>query len=195
MSNPQYPNQAPYKDRKPPAGFRSPQVNSEPKQIYEIELPAQPASLIQRAGAIIIDGFIAIGIYLAISGVLLFGKILHSATDQLDTTNISNLAGKPPAEAVGYILGNIIFYSSFYYVLMIARGQTVGDKVVGIRLIDAKGKAPGYRRAIVRFILQYVCSIFLITYLWVLWDKEKQTLHDKLAGTISISVRAKILHK
>jgi uncharacterized RDD family membrane protein YckC len=194
MSNPQYPNQTPYNDRKPPAGFRSPQVNTDTKQKYEVELPAQPASIVQRAGAIIIDGFISIGIYLAISGVLLLGKI-DPNTGQINTTNISNLTGKPPAEAVGYILGNIIFYSSFYYILMIARGQTVGDKVVGIRLIDAKGKAPGYRRAIMRFIVQNVCGIFLISYLWVLWDREEQTLHDKLAGTISISIKAKIPYK
>jgi uncharacterized RDD family membrane protein YckC len=73
---------------------------------------------------------------------------------------------------------------------MVGRGQTYGDQIAGIRIIDANGNPPGYGKATIRLIVQgFLGGIFLITYLWVLWDADKQTLHDKIAGTISISTK------
>jgi uncharacterized RDD family membrane protein YckC len=74
-----------------------------------------------------------------------------------------------------------------YYIVMVGRGQTYGDQIAGIRIVDANGNAPGYGKATIRLIMQGILgSIFLLTYLWVLWDADKQTLHDKIAGTITI---------
>jgi uncharacterized RDD family membrane protein YckC len=64
-------------------------------------------------------------------------------------------------------------------------GQTFGKKLLGIRVVDARtGGAVGYGRATIRFISRILSSLPLyLGYLWMLWDREKQTWHDKLAGT------------
>ena len=77
-----------------------------------------------------------------------------------------------------------------YYVVLEggARGQTVGKMAVGIRVIDlARGGQIGYHRAFLRYIGRFVSFIaFLLGYLWMLWDREKQTWHDKMAGAVVV---------
>ena len=81
-----------------------------------------------------------------------------------------------------------------YYVLLEggAKGQTVGKMAVGIRVYDlASGGSIGYGRAFIRYvgrILSFV--VFLLGYLWMLWDREKQTWHDKLAGSVVVPTSA-----
>jgi uncharacterized RDD family membrane protein YckC len=81
-----------------------------------------------------------------------------------------------------------------YYTLLEggARGQTAGKRLIGIRVIDlARGGPIGYGRAFVRTIGRALSSlIFALGYLWALWDREKQTWHDKLAGSIVVPTSA-----
>ncbi|MFP5362192.1 MAG: RDD family protein [Thermoleophilia bacterium] len=81
-----------------------------------------------------------------------------------------------------------------YYVLLEggARGQTVGKMAVGIRVYDLAGGGPiGYGRAFIRYIGRYVSAIVLLLgYFWMLWDKEKQTWHDKFAGSVVVPTSA-----
>ena len=83
-------------------------------------------------------------------------------------------------------------------------GQTVGAKTLGIRVVAADGSPMtpemAYRRAAVLqlftvgssmpWILKPLGSVALIlNILWPLWDPQKQTLHDKAAGTIVVKVK------
>jgi uncharacterized RDD family membrane protein YckC len=69
-------------------------------------------------------------------------------------------------------------------------GQTVGMRVLGIRAIDAStGGRVDYGRAFVRYLVSLVSAfVFLLGYLWMLWDREKQTWQDKAAGTYVVPV-------
>jgi uncharacterized RDD family membrane protein YckC len=62
-------------------------------------------------------------------------------------------------------------------------GQTPGDAALSIRVVDADGGGSiGYGRAFVRWLVSIVSgAILLLGYLWMLWDGEKQTWHDKAA--------------
>ena len=73
-----------------------------------------------------------------------------------------------------------------------ASGQTVGKKAMGIRVIDFRTGGPiGYGRAFIRWIGRYVSAIAcLLGYFWMLWDKEKQTWHDKFANAVVVPVSA-----
>lgn len=79
-----------------------------------------------------------------------------------------------------------------YYTLMEggSKGQTVGKMALGIRVIDlARGGPIGYGRGFIRWIGRYVSWIVLLLgYLWMLWDKEKQTWHDKMAGAVVVPI-------
>ncbi|HWC25949.1 MAG TPA: RDD family protein [Solirubrobacteraceae bacterium] len=77
-----------------------------------------------------------------------------------------------------------------YYVLLEGgpRGQTVGKMACGIRVIDlGRGGPIGYGRAFIRYVGRIVSGIaILLGYLWMLWDKEKQTWHDKFADAVVV---------
>jgi uncharacterized RDD family membrane protein YckC len=70
------------------------------------------------------------------------------------------------------------------------RGQTPGKSLMRIRVISFDTGGPiGYSRAFVRSIGRLVSSIPLyLGYLWMLWDPESQTWHDKMARSVVINV-------
>jgi uncharacterized RDD family membrane protein YckC len=77
-----------------------------------------------------------------------------------------------------------------YYTLLEggATGQTLGKKLLGIRVIDFNsGGSIGYGRGAVRYLGRIVSAIpCLLGYFWMLWDKEKQTWHDKFASSVVV---------
>jgi uncharacterized RDD family membrane protein YckC len=71
-------------------------------------------------------------------------------------------------------------------------GQTVGKRALGIRVYDFRQGGPiGYGRGLLRQIGKWISGlVILLGYLWMLWDKEKQTWHDKIAGTVVVPADA-----
>jgi uncharacterized RDD family membrane protein YckC len=71
------------------------------------------------------------------------------------------------------------------------KGQTLGKMALGIRVIDFNTGGPiGYGRGLLRYIGKIISAIpCLLGYLWMLWDKEKQTWHDKIATTVVVPVQ------
>ena len=80
-----------------------------------------------------------------------------------------------------------------YFTVMIgsARGQTVGQMAMGIRVIDFNtGGSIGYGRAFIRWLVSLISALVIfIGYLWMLWDKEKQCWHDKAANDVVVPVQ------
>jgi uncharacterized RDD family membrane protein YckC len=81
-----------------------------------------------------------------------------------------------------------------YYTVMDGgpKGQTVGKMALGIRVYDLRQGGPiGYGRGFLRALVKYFLSwILLLGYLWMLWDREKQTWHDKAAGSVVVPADA-----
>jgi uncharacterized RDD family membrane protein YckC len=49
----------------------------------------------------------------------------------------------------------------------------------------------GYGRGLLRYVGKITSSIpCLLGFLWMLWDREKQTWHDKIATTVVVPVDA-----
>lgn len=71
-------------------------------------------------------------------------------------------------------------------------GQTVGKKVLNIRVIDfATGGPLGFGKAAIRYVGRYVSGLPLfLGYFWMLWDRENQTWHDKIATTVVVPASA-----
>jgi uncharacterized RDD family membrane protein YckC len=93
------------------------------------------------------------------------------------------LGGGNAANGIVLLLG-----VAYYTYLEGSSGQTLGKKALGIRVIDLSGGGSiGYGRAFIRYIGRYVSAIALtLGYLWMLWDKEKQTWHDKFANSVVV---------
>ncbi len=63
-------------------------------------------------------------------------------------------------------------------------GYTIGKKVMGIKVVSASGGPVDLLKAFIRAISQILSSLFLgLGYFWMLWDKNSQTWHDKIADT------------
>ena len=89
-----------------------------------------------------------------------------------------------------YALSLIVNYGYYTYLEGRQQGQTVGKMALGIRVYDfARGGPIGYGRAFIRWIGRIVSSVAVfIGYLWMLWDKERQTWHDKFANAVVVPV-------
>ena len=78
------------------------------------------------------------------------------------------------------------------YFIGSSSGQTPGMRLLNIRVIDtATGGRVDYGRAFVRYLVAIVSGLACyIGYLWMLWDPEKQTWHDKVASTFVVPTSA-----
>ena len=92
------------------------------------------------------------------------------------------------SRTLGYVVQLLLTIAYLTYLEGSPSGQTVGKKAMGIRVIDFRtGGSIGYGRAFIRWIGRYVSAIAcLLGYFWMLWDKEKQTWHDKFANAVVV---------
>jgi uncharacterized RDD family membrane protein YckC len=103
----------------------------------------------------------------------------------------AGVSGRPDAtgsmlamsQLSGALAGMVIGFS--YYIGMTCwRGQTLGKMALGIRVSGPEGGNPVFWRATLRETIgRLLSSIFALGYLWMLWDADQQTWHDKIAGT------------
>jgi uncharacterized RDD family membrane protein YckC len=95
-------------------------------------------------------------------------------------------------QTAGNLVSVALALAYFTYFEGSSSGQTLGKQALGIRVFDFKGGGPiGYGRALLRTIARYLSAIVLLLgYLWMLWDREKQTWHDKIASTVVVPVDA-----
>jgi uncharacterized RDD family membrane protein YckC len=94
--------------------------------------------------------------------------------------------------SAAYGLVIVVSLAYFTYFEGSERGQTPGKMALGIRVIDfGGGGSIGYGRAFIRWIGRIVSQLpILLGYFWMLWDKERQTWHDKFANAVVVPVSA-----
>ena len=133
--------------------------------------PSGPrASFFRRLGAALLDG-ILVGV---VTGVL------------------EAIIGRGIGSLVAIVVG-IAYYA---YLEGSASGQTMGKKALGIRVYDLRHGGPiGFSRGVIRYFARILSTIpLLLGYFWMLWDGEKQTWHDKLAGSVVVPVDSYPIH-
>lgn len=68
-------------------------------------------------------------------------------------------------------------------------GQTPGKMILGLKVIQADGKAMNLGIAFLRWVGYAVSSlVFYLGFIWIAFDKRKRGWHDRIAGTIVIRV-------
>lgn len=72
------------------------------------------------------------------------------------------------------------------------RGQSLGKRALGIRVVDAGTGGPiGFGRGVVRGIVGIISGFpGNIGYFWMIWDRDRQTWHDKLSSSYVVPVSA-----
>ena len=86
--------------------------------------------------------------------------------------------------AVGLFLGMTGLYQLYFAGIS---GQTMGMRVLGIRLISQRGTTPGPTRGMVRLLAMAPSLLPAgLGWIWALFDREHRALHDHIAGTYLI---------
>jgi len=97
---------------------------------------------------------------------------------------------------VGVVVGSIggggvfpLFLGVYCVLLWFYRATTVGGIICGLKVVRLDARPVDFATAIVRTLGAYLSIICIgLGFLWVIWDPEKQTWHDKIAGTTVIRV-------
>jgi uncharacterized RDD family membrane protein YckC len=96
------------------------------------------------------------------------------------------------AGVAGQGLAILVGLAYFVYLEGSPAGQTVGKRIMNIRVIDFDDGGPlGFGKALARYVGRFVSSVVcLLGYLWMLWDPQKQTWHDKIATSVVVPTSA-----
>ena len=95
----------------------------------------------------------------------------------------SNTTGRTGIQTV---LG-IIYFSYFWSANSPWPGQTVGDKLLNLRVTRTDGSDLTIVQAFIRYVGLFISFIVIfIGVIWVAFDPNKQGWHDKIAGTYVI---------
>ncbi|TMB64214.1 MAG: RDD family protein [Chloroflexi bacterium] len=83
----------------------------------------------------------------------------------------------------------IIYFTYFWSSSSPWPGQTVGDKLLSLRVIRTDGSDLTIVQALIRYVGLFISFIVIfIGVIWVAFDPNKQGWHDKIAGTYVVKV-------
>jgi uncharacterized RDD family membrane protein YckC len=91
--------------------------------------------------------------------------------------------------AIGAFIG-LVWTASYFIFFWSTTGQTPGNRLLRIRVIDVRtGRPPRPRRALVRGAGLILSALLLcLGFLMILVDSRRRALHDRLAGTVVADV-------
>ncbi|HTN71342.1 MAG TPA: RDD family protein [Methylomirabilota bacterium] len=88
----------------------------------------------------------------------------------------------PPLIAI--LTGGWVSLATGYFVMFHGmEGKTIGKWLLGLRVVGAEQRSITYQRAFLRWLGTIVLFPLLLSFLWVLWSREKRGWHDFLART------------
>ena len=137
----------------------------------------QKGGFLRRMGAYLIDGFV---LYLVNFILIFVGTIAMGINaSELEGGGIEQIRLLLPLYIFGIIV-SIAYYTFFHG----NTGQTPGKMICRLKVVRTNGEPLGYGKAFLRWI-GYIVSwfAFALGFLWVIFDRQKQAWHDKIAGT------------
>lgn len=128
----------------------------------------QPAGLFRRLAALVYD-------------LMLLTAVLFLAT--LPVLAFNNGQAVPTHDPLyrSYLFFVAFFYFAWHWV---RAGRTLGMRAWKLRIEQKDGRPMTWWHALLRFLLALPSGLFFgLGFLWVLFDKQGQTWHDRLAET------------
>ncbi len=130
----------------------------------------------QRFGALLLDLVIPLGAFVLL--IFVVGAVTADEKATLNTASVL-LILLPVAGLLHFWVGNSL-------------GGTLGKRLLGLRVVSASHSPDeqaniGLMRGLARLLAYVLGSIPLfLGWLWLLWDGQKQTWHDKVANSTVI---------
>ena len=148
-----------------------------------------PASLIRRLAAMFYDFLLCVALMMVIT-LIYQQAILRLIYGSEQLQAISEAGGLD----VDPILGSLLLLSlfAFFAKFWTHSGQTLGMQVWGIRIQNRDGSAIDLWQVLLRFFIA-IPSFFLggLGYLWMLWDKDQRTWHDRYSDSVVVKLPKK----
>jgi uncharacterized RDD family membrane protein YckC len=144
--------------------------------------PEALAGFWRRLGAAFID-WLLVGVLAGAIGALFGIDTFTPPPDQGDGFRIqTNLTGP-------YILIELVYFTYFHAT---SAGQSIGNKILGIRVLDAHSGGPlPYVRAFARALMSNISALpCFLGFFWMLWDPRKRTWHDIVADSLVVRASA-----
>jgi uncharacterized RDD family membrane protein YckC len=83
----------------------------------------------------------------------------------------------------------ILFWAAYHIAMWTWKGTTIGGIVLGLKVVRLDGRPVDFATALVRGLSAFFSAmVFLLGFFWAGWDREKQSWHDKIAGTVIVRV-------
>jgi uncharacterized RDD family membrane protein YckC len=152
------------------------------------------ASWGRRAVALLLDVLLLGASLWAVA--IAFGASITEIYFTLSTSGprVSFTGEADPTAATVLTLQTLFLPSLYAWIMLGARGATMGKLTVGIVVRKgADGARIGFARAALRvaavFVLGILAIPLLVSYLWPIFDRRAQTFQDKIAKTIVVMER------
>lgn len=147
----------------------------------------QYAGFLTRAVGLLVDSVILlVAMFVYSLGIMLmfrsFGIELASCSGVPDSISAKALLC---SSGRWFLVATLFLVSPLYHIIFwMLIGQTIGQRVMGVRVFRLDGHAMGFRHSLVRWIGRQLCMFTLgIGFLWVLVDDRRRGWHDLLART------------
>lgn len=86
--------------------------------------------------------------------------------------------------AILYLFSGLILSLVYFTYFHSSTGQTIGKKLIKIKVIQASGGPINYKIALIRWAGYFISGLVVfLGFFCVAFDKDKQGWHDKIAGT------------
>ena len=159
-----------------------------PRELGDLLLPRRPCTLRRRLACFAIDQGLAWTLVLVLASVALA---------------VAGIEEEPPPgtreasilEAVGLLS---LVAPLVYFWIWNSVGFTPGKQMLGVRVVNEQGGAPGAMRGFARTAASLLVPLsFGFSYAWAAWDADAerpfaegrgQAWHDKLSGTLVVRV-------
>jgi uncharacterized RDD family membrane protein YckC len=145
-----------------------------------VQIPFETAGIATRSFAKIIDFIVIAAILFPLSGM---------------TAVVGVLADDPGGELPSVVVGILIFVSAAIPLVYFTvseywlKGQTLGKRLLGLRVIQDDGRNPGFLTIFLRnalLIADFFPALFLFGMLSVFLHRQEKRLGDMVAGTLVI---------
>ena len=151
-----------------------------PKHMLSPQGDYAPAGLIRRLAAMFYDFLLCVALMMVVTLVYQQGilRLIYGSDHLRELADRGALIGDP-------LLSTLLVFAlfGFFAKFWTHNGQTLGMQVWGLRVQNRDGSAISLLQALLRFMIAIASWLCLgLGFLWMLWDKDKRTWHDRYSG-------------
>ena len=128
------------------------------------------AGLVTRTGAGVVDGLVALALVIA-------GAVGVNGVRFLLRPRGFEVVSMPAVSMVGVFLATLALYLAAAWAL---GGRTYGCHLMGIRVVDRRGRRP---RALLAIARATFCVLFPLGLLWCVAGRSRRSVQDLVLGT------------